>query len=91
MDKQSPPGSRQPSSRKLGRAAVLVVALFAITGAIVFIGMNIWHATEVSEDVATGQTRNTEHTPPNFVDHNDVPEPDRGVPADLTQSDQTQP
>ena len=85
MDKQSP-----PSSRRLGRAAVLVVALFAILGAIVFFGMNIWHATEVSEDEATGQTRNTEHTPPNFVDHNDVPAPDRGVPRDLTQSDQPQ-
>ena len=91
MDKQSPSGSRQPSSRKLGRAAVLVVALAIAVGGITFVGMNIWHATEVSEDEATGQTRNIEHTPPNFVDRNDVPEPDRGVPADLTQSDQTQP
>lgn len=86
MDKQSP-----PSSRRKGRAAVLFVALLAAMGAIVFVGMNIWHATEVSEDEATGQTRNTEHTPPNFVDHNDVPEHDPGVPADLTQSDQPQP
>ncbi|WP_121115259.1 hypothetical protein [Croceibacterium ferulae] len=86
MDKQSP-----PSSRKLGRTAVIVVALLAAMGAIVFVGMNIWHATEVAEDEATGQTRNTEHTPPNFVDRNDVPEHDPGVPADLTQSDQPQP
>lgn len=86
MDKQSP-----PSSRRLGRAAVLAVALAIAIGAIVFVGMNIWHATEVAEDEATGQTRNTEHTPPNFVDRNDVPEHDPGVPADLTQSDQPQP
>ncbi|WP_347302026.1 hypothetical protein V5740_08300 [Croceibacterium sp. TMG7-5b_MA50] len=82
---------RPPSSRRLGRAAIVVLALLAAMGAITFVGMNIWHATEVAEEEATGDTGATEHTPPNYVDHNDVPEHDPGVPKDLTQSDQTQP
>ena len=80
-----------PRPRRAGRTALMVVALVFGIAVVTFIGMNIWHATEVSEDEATGRTRNTEHTPPNFVDHNDVPEHDPGVPADLTQSDQPQP
>jgi hypothetical protein len=81
---------RPPSSRRLGRAAIVVIALVAAMGAITFIGMNIWHATEVSEDQAAGDTGATEHTPPNYVDSNDAPAPDPGIPADLTQSDQPQ-
>lgn len=86
MDKQPP-----PSSRKLGRTGIIVVALLAAIAVITFVGMNIWHGTEVAEDEATGQTGATEHTPPNYVESNDAPEPDPGVPADLTQSDQPQP
>ena len=40
----------KPGSRRLGRAGILVVAILAALVVVIFLGRNLWHASEVTED-----------------------------------------
>ncbi|WP_022681728.1 hypothetical protein [Sphingobium bisphenolivorans] len=57
---------RQPSSRRLGRAAIVIVVIVLAMFVLVFVGRNVWHGEELHEDQATGNNMATEHTGPNF-------------------------
>lgn len=39
----------KPGPRRLGRAGVAVLAIVAATVLVLFVGRNLWHATEVDE------------------------------------------
>jgi len=80
----------RPSSRRLGKAAVVVVGLVIAMAVITFVGMNIWHAQDLATEQAEDGNRATEHTPPNFVESNEREPDEPGVPADITKSDITQ-
>jgi len=44
----------KPSSRRLGRAGLLIVAILAVPMVIVFAGRNIWHADKLEKEEQTG-------------------------------------
>mgnify|MGYP006949970026 CR=1 FL=1 len=49
---------RAPGPRRLGRAGVAVVAILAAVVLVLFVGRNLWHATEVDEappEIGAGQ------------------------------------
>ncbi len=45
---------KKPSSRRLSRARVLVVAILVVMMVIVFAGRNIWHADKLEKEEQTG-------------------------------------
>lgn len=53
----------EPSSRRLGRAAIVIACIVLAMFAIVFAGRNLWHGKELKEDQATGNNVATEHSP----------------------------
>lgn len=42
-------GAPRPGPRRLGRAGVAILAMLAVVVVALFVGRNIWHATEVNE------------------------------------------
>lgn len=44
----------KPSSRRLGRAGVMVVAILLAVIVLVFVGRNIWHVDKLHEEERTG-------------------------------------
>ncbi|GFE76592.1 MULTISPECIES: hypothetical protein [Novosphingobium] len=44
----------KPSSRKLGRAGVMVAAIVLAVIVLVFAGRNIWHAEQLEQEQRTG-------------------------------------
>lgn len=40
----------RPGPRRLGRAGVAVVVILIALALVLFVGRNLWHATEVDED-----------------------------------------
>ncbi|TCM13991.1 hypothetical protein EDF56_11516 [Novosphingobium sp. PhB165] len=46
--------SDKPSSRRLGRAGIFVVAVIAAVFVVVFVGRNIWHAEKETQEERTG-------------------------------------
>ncbi|WP_395396337.1 hypothetical protein WBP07_20775 (plasmid) [Novosphingobium sp. BL-8A] len=44
----------KPSSRRLGRAGIMVVAIVLAVIIVVFAGRNIWHADKLEKEEQTG-------------------------------------
>lgn len=44
----------KPSSRRLGRAGIMVVAIVLVAIVLVFAGRNIWHADKLEQEEQTG-------------------------------------
>ncbi|MDQ1902584.1 hypothetical protein RAH32_19355 [Paracoccus sp. WLY502] len=40
----------RPGPRRLGRAGIAVVAILVALVVVIFLGRNLWHASEVTED-----------------------------------------
>lgn len=40
----------KPGPRRLGRAGVAVVVILVAIALVLFVGRNLWHATEVQDD-----------------------------------------
>lgn len=40
----------RPGPRRLGRAGILAVAILVALVVVIFLGRNLWHASEVTED-----------------------------------------
>jgi len=60
---------QRPSSRRLGRAAILIVCIVLVMFVIVFIARNFWHADELHQDQASGNNVATEHSGPSYNEH----------------------
>ncbi len=48
------PEGDKPSSRRLGRAGIMVVAILLAVIVLVFAGRSLWHAEELEQEQQTG-------------------------------------
>ena len=60
---KSPP---EPSSRRLGRAGMVIACIILAMFVIVFVGRNFWHGEELQQDEASGNNVATEHSGPSY-------------------------
>jgi len=44
----------KPSSRRLGRAGIMVAAIILVVMVVVFAGRNLWHAEKLEKEEQTG-------------------------------------